>query len=507
MADIVDSIFGLSSQDLINKQRERDQQFAVNVANTYQNPTDRLGALIGASLGGGLARGLFNIQDPQIKAAQDFESALAEAQQSSTNPAEAMMKLAEKLGSDPRFSRQAAMAKMKAQELMNDTQLNNAKVASELAQQRKYEAEAAKASKETGYTAVSPIGKLIQDREAQRQNLALQGIDDPTVLAQALKPFDDALTAEATKDSSTSLDKLAAQAVLTLNNPQATPEQKAQASQIYGQVFPIVAKGDLSGYTLKNPQMGPAGGVVPTPGSEQDVKAKAAEAKAKEAETRELTSLSAQAAKSANVIDTIDNAISLANSSNFTTGLTGSVLSAVPGTPAYQLQSLLPTIQASEAFTALQKMRDASPTGGALGQVAVREIELLQSDIAALDPKAGKDLLTKQLGKIKQRYTNILKIAYEKLPKTIDTIGLVPNWKNLDPKQREKILDERLRAADKAQVAGKEETYFNKTPEEIMETLYGNSSKTTYINGKVVFRPDNFNDEGWEQYKRQYGGK
>ena len=155
MADIVGSLFGLSSQDLINQQRERDQQFAVNVANIYQNPTDRLGALIGASLGGGLARGLFNIQDPQIKAAQDFEAALAEAQQSSTNPAEAMTKLADKLGSDPRFARQAAMAKMKAQELSQESALKTAQIA----------AENAKASRETADKRPEVV-KLLEAKKA-----------------------------------------------------------------------------------------------------------------------------------------------------------------------------------------------------------------------------------------------------------------------------------------------------------------------------------------------------
>lgn len=139
MADIVGSLFGFSSQELMNQQRQNDQNFATNVANIYQDPGARIGALIGANLGGGLARGVFNIQDPQIKAAQDFEAALAEAQQSSSNPAEAMTKLAEKLGSDPRFSRQAAMAKMKAQELSQESALNQAKI----------NAENAKASRET----------------------------------------------------------------------------------------------------------------------------------------------------------------------------------------------------------------------------------------------------------------------------------------------------------------------------------------------------------------------
>lgn len=155
MADIVGSLFGISSQELMNQQRLNDQNFATNVANIYQNPNARLGALIGANLGGGLARGLFNIQDPQIKAAQDFEMALAEAQQTSSNPAEAMMKLADKLGSDPRFSRQAAMARMRAQELEQATSLNQAKIANEEAQSNKFKAETLKALRQD-----DPVQKL-----------------------------------------------------------------------------------------------------------------------------------------------------------------------------------------------------------------------------------------------------------------------------------------------------------------------------------------------------------
>ena len=165
MADIVGSLFGFSSQELMNQQRQNDQNFATNVANIYQDPGARIGALIGANLGGGLARGVFNIQDPQIKAAQDFEAALAEAQQSSSNPAEAMTKLADKLGSDPRFARQAAMAKMKAQELSQDTLLNQAKIATEQQQQAKYASEAS-----------AKDFQLESDRKAQEALLRLQEI-------------------------------------------------------------------------------------------------------------------------------------------------------------------------------------------------------------------------------------------------------------------------------------------------------------------------------------------
>lgn len=125
MADIVNSLFGLSSQELMLKQREADQAFASGIAGAYQDPASRIGAMIGANLGGGLARNLFNIQDPQIQAARDFESMLAQAQQSSSSSAEAMQKLSSMLAGDPRFARQASIAAMKAQELGQQQEMFN----------------------------------------------------------------------------------------------------------------------------------------------------------------------------------------------------------------------------------------------------------------------------------------------------------------------------------------------------------------------------------------------
>lgn len=48
------------------------------------------------------------------------------------------------------------------------------------------------------------------------------------------------------------------------------------------------------------------------------------------------------------------------------------------------LQATADTIEANLSFTALQQMRDASKTGGALGGIAIRELELLGSTIASL---------------------------------------------------------------------------------------------------------------------------
>lgn len=63
----------------------------------------------------------------------------------------------------------------------------------------------------------------------------------------------------------------------------------------------------------------------------------------------------------------------------------GSLLQGIPGSSAKDLASTVTTIKANIGFDRLQKMRAESPTGGALGQVAVQELVALQSTISNLD--------------------------------------------------------------------------------------------------------------------------
>lgn len=69
----------------------------------------------------------------------------------------------------------------------------------------------------------------------------------------------------------------------------------------------------------------------------------------------------------------------------FSSGLAGQFSSWIRSTPAGTLNSIYKTLQAKIGFDELQAMRDASPTGGALGQVSERELDLLSSAIANLD--------------------------------------------------------------------------------------------------------------------------
>jgi hypothetical protein len=91
--------------------------------------------------------------------------------------------------------------------------------------------------------------------------------------------------------------------------------------------------------------------------------------------------------------------------SDFTAGL-GSYLSVLPSTDAKDLSKRLTTIKANLGFDRLQQMRDASPTGGALGQVAVQELVALQSTIASLDQDQSPKQLKEALDKIELHYSN-----------------------------------------------------------------------------------------------------
>ena len=82
-----------------------------------------------------------------------------------------------------------------------------------------------------------------------------------------------------------------------------------------------------------------------------------------------------------------------------TVGL-GSLSSFLPGSPARNFKADLETLKANISFSELQEMRNASKTGGALGQVAIRELELLESTLGALDQGQSPESFTKNLQKI-----------------------------------------------------------------------------------------------------------
>jgi len=100
-----------------------------------------------------------------------------------------------------------------------------------------------------------------------------------------------------------------------------------------------------------------------------------------------------------------------------TAGAGGALLGAVPGTSATDLQKKIDTIKANIGFDELQSMRDASKTGGALGQVAVQELNYLQSTLGSLDRAQSPAELKKRLQQIDgvlDRYQKSRREAFKK---------------------------------------------------------------------------------------------
>jgi hypothetical protein len=83
--------------------------------------------------------------------------------------------------------------------------------------------------------------------------------------------------------------------------------------------------------------------------------------------------------------------------SGWTAGPGGAFLSNIPGTEASDVGADLQSLAANLAFDQLQRMRDASKTGGALGNVANQELDLLKNVEASIKQDQSPANLKKNL--------------------------------------------------------------------------------------------------------------
>lgn len=121
-ANIVPSLFGLTRQQVQQQQLAEDQRYAQQFAGMQQTPYAQERALLGATVGSGLVRGiagLFGLQTGAEKQASAMDEALKVATQSLPpeqrgNRAAVMSKVAEVLSSNPNFQREALQATMQA---------------------------------------------------------------------------------------------------------------------------------------------------------------------------------------------------------------------------------------------------------------------------------------------------------------------------------------------------------------------------------------------------------
>lgn len=93
-------------------------------------------------------------------------------------------------------------------------------------------------------------------------------------------------------------------------------------------------------------------------------------------------------------------------------GLTGPAVSKVPGTDAFTGAAKLENLQTRSFVSEIQKMRAASPTGGAVGSVTEKEMAALSNIQASLKAGLKEDVLKKQL----QQYINSANRALKTIP-------------------------------------------------------------------------------------------
>jgi hypothetical protein len=108
------------------------------------------------------------------------------------------------------------------------------------------------------------------------------------------------------------------------------------------------------------------------------------------------------------VEDNIFRALDIIKKSPKTTTGIGSYLSNIPGTDAKSLKERLGSIKANIGFDYLQAMREASPTGGALGNVSDKELQGLQSVFGSLEQSLSDEELTYNLNLLNYTYNNVI---------------------------------------------------------------------------------------------------
>lgn len=130
------------------------------------------------------------------------------------------------------------------------------------------------------------------------------------------------------------------------------------------------------------------------------------------------------------------------------TGFTGQLIRNVGGTSSYDLGKVVSTIQANIGFDKLQKMRDDSPTGSALGRVTNQEITMLTNVVASLDPNQSAEQFNQHLDIAKtkiqssmQRIAQAYKMTYgSDMPQSVTQSSIAApsssgdGWGNLQVK-------------------------------------------------------------------------
>lgn len=375
MAEVVNSLFGITPESLMAEREKALQTQAMQYAQA--DPFQRATAAIysGANRLGGAVGGLLGAQDPELAKATALQTIMKQAD---TSTPEGLVALAQTLGSQG-FGQQAMQVMDKARQ----AQLQTAQIGKVRAEEAKLTE--ASEREEQLRTALSQLPPDAADKDIEA---IVRQYGNPDRIFATLEKRQ---TAEANRIAKAELEREKA----------AEKAAMQQRDQEFKQQMMALTAASRNATTDLQRQM---------------TQLKIDELKSKQADKAEAKAIKEEGAiaHANKVITDVLEAKNLVT--GLTTGLIGKGQSFVPGTDAFTLKERIATIKANLGFDRLQQMRDASPTGGALGQVAVQELQALQSSVASLDVGLPKKELDKNLGKIQTHYAAWLKALGREVP-------------------------------------------------------------------------------------------
>jgi hypothetical protein len=163
---------------------------------------------------------------------------------------------------------------------------------------------------------------------------------------------------------------------------------QVQRNERNNQVRPVITPNSTTLYQPPSGYRGSPDSLEPIPGGPADVRA-TAEGRAR------VQQMESSARQLENAIAVLDQAIPQVDWNS--TGLVGQVTRGVGGTDAFNLDQLLEPVRATLSFENLAEMRRNSTTGGALGSIAVRELELLAQTVRSLNTAQGTPQMRRAL--------------------------------------------------------------------------------------------------------------
>ena len=208
---------------------------------------------------------------------------------------------------------------------------------------------------------------------------------------------------------------------------QPVPSQPPRIQKPIPDIPPPIVRGAPS-MAQAGPQGMPIGDGM-TPKQRTELAAKRAEEKPKA-----LLNLNAANTKADSALRKVDEVTS--KLSAWTAGAPGALLSSIPGTPQLELRKNIETLQNILSIKELQDMREASKTGGAVGQVTEAEWEKLSNTVASLSQSQSKEQLATNLGQIKahfEKWRAAMTRAYE------NTYGPAPAQAGSAPRGAQEI--------------------------------------------------------------------